>query len=651
MRVIAKYFFAILLLCGAFHSTSAQSAEPPPLSVYGDLPEVETVALSPSGNRLATVMTVNGQRVLLMLTSELDQLQTMPLLNEKIRSMEWIGDDRLALVFSQTKTLGPEFVTSQFEFFHAVILSASNGEERRVVFDKDVTMLNAVFGTYGTRNVDGKWIAYFGGVERTRGARDYVMESGAPALFAVDVEKHDWRRIADRGGDGESRRWLLGPNGSVAATFSIQSRDGRWSIKAPGGVTLASGVAKQGNVGLTALGQNGDTVIYSEENPDDRIYRLFEVPLDGSKKPHEFARADEFQRLFTDRATGRLLGFLPTGAEQRPKFYAPEHQAAVNGIYKAFPGLHVDLMDWTPGLSRVLLRTSGNGDSGTWYLVDLAQKKATAIGYERIAVGPEQVGPISKVDYKAGDGMDLDGILTLPPGREAKNLPIVLLPHGGPHSHDEKVFDWWAQAFASRGYAVFQPNFRGSTNRDEAFMEAGFGQWGRTMQSDISDGIAELAKQGIVDPKRACIVGASYGGYAALAGVTLQQGIYRCAVAVAPVTDLSSLFSDEMKDGGQAGMLKRSLIEELGPRSGFDEVSPRRFAARADAPILLIHGKDDTVVPFDQSTKMVNALKDAHKPYEFLEMKEEDHWLSRAATRKQMLDAAVTFVQKHNPAD
>lgn len=651
MPRIAKYFFAVLFLLGSAQAIQAQTAAPPPLSVYGELPEVETVALSPSGNRLATVMTINGQRTLLMLTSDLDPLQTMPLKDEKIRSMDWVGDDRLALVFSQTKTLGPEFVASQFEFFHAVILSATNGEERRVVFDKDATMMNAVFGTYGARKVDGKWTAYFGGVERTRGARDFVIESGAPALFAVDVEKHNWRRIADRGGDGESRTWLLNADGAVAATFSIQSRNGNWSIMAPGGLALARGTAKQGNVGLAALGQNGDTLLYIEENPDDRIQRLFEVPLDGSTKPHEFARADEYQRLFTDRVTGRLLGYMPTGAEQRPKFYAPEHQATANGIYKAFPGLHVDLIDWTSDLSRVLLRTSGNGDSGSWFLVDLAQKKATAIGYERIAVGPKQVGAISKVDYKAGDGMDLDGILTLPPGREAKNLPVVLLPHGGPHAHDEKVFDWWAQAFASRGYAVFQPNFRGSTNRDEAFMEASFGQWGRAMQSDISDGLAELAKQGIVDPKRACIVGASYGGYAALAGVTLQQGIYRCSVAVAPVSDLSSLFSDEMKDGGQTGMLKRSLLEELGPRSAFDEVSPRRHAAKADAPILLIHGKDDTVVPYDQSTRMRDALKSAGKPYEFVEMKEEDHWLSRAATRKQMLEAAVAFVQKHNPAD
>src|SRR5690606_14537839 len=237
---------------------------------------------------------------------------------------------------------------------------------------------------------------------------------------------------------------------------------------------------------------------------------------------------------------------------------------------------------------------------------------------ERPLIGEELVGPVSAFEYTAADGLEMDGVLTLPPGLEPANLPLVVMPHGGPRLHDEVEFDWWAQAFASRGYAVFQPNFRGSTNRDSAFVRAGNGEWGRKMQTDISDGVAALARQGIVDPARACIVGASYGGYAALAGVTLQQGLYKCAVAVAPVADLGSLFADEGGTSNRSGMLRRSLLEELGPRSGFDAISPRRQAARADAPILLIHGRDDTVVPFDQSDNMAHALRAAGKPYKLV---------------------------------
>jgi dipeptidyl aminopeptidase/acylaminoacyl peptidase len=261
------------------------------------------------------------------------------------------------------------------------------------------------------------------------------------------------------------------------------------------------------------------------------------------------------------------------------------------------------------------------------------------------------VGPISLIDYKAADQQEMDGVLTLPPGREARNLPVIVLPHGGPHARDEPEFDWWAQAYASRGYAVFQPNFRGSTGRSDAFRNASANEWGRKMQTDISDGLAELARRGIVDPKRACIVGASYGGYAALAGVTLQHGIYRCAVAVAPVADLDLLVDTEVRDSGHSAMTVRAYREDLGDPKGYDVVSPRRHAAQADAPILLIHGKDDTVVSFRHSESMAGALRAAGKPYEFVVLKHEDHWLSVSDTRSQMLAESMRFVQKYNPAD
>jgi len=171
------------------------------------------------------------------------------------------------------------------------------------------------------------------------------------------------------------------------------------------------------------------------------------------------------------------------------------------------------------------------------------------------------------------------------------------------------------------------------------------------MQTDLSDGVAWLAEQGIVDPKRACIVGASYGGYAALAGVTLQQGKYRCAVAVAGVSDLELFFNREYRESGDSKDLREGWLEMMGPRNQLSQVSPRTFASATNAPVMLIHGRDDTVVPFEQSQRMADSLKDAGKPDEFVELQGEDHWLSRSATRKKMLQSAVAFVQKNNPAD
>ncbi|WP_254515039.1 S9 family peptidase [Novosphingobium sp. G106] len=367
--------------------------------------------------------------------------------------------------------------------------------------------------------------------------------------------------------------------------------------------------------------------------------------------PKEVLADADIERTYVDPNNGQLLGYLERGAPSKPVLFDPRQQAIISRVYQAFPNRDLRIVEWTPDFSHFLVHTSGNGDSGTWYVVDVTGRRADPVGYDYPMIATENVGPVSKVTYQAADGLEMDGILTLPPGGVTKNLPVVLLPHGGPTAYDPVAFDWWAQAFASRGYAVFQPNFRGSTNRGDAFRRAGNGQWGRKMQSDISDGLAELAKRGLVDPKRACIVGASYGGYAALAGVTLQHGLYRCAVAVAPVSDLSDMYLTDLRVSGGSNMLKNSLRESLGNPSTFAEVSPRKRAAQADAPILLIHGKDDTVVPFKQSSAMADALKDARKPYELVVMPNEDHWLSRSATRQQMLEAAVAFVEKNNPAN
>jgi dipeptidyl aminopeptidase/acylaminoacyl peptidase len=266
------------------------------------------------------------------------------------------------------------------------------------------------------------------------------------------------------------------------------------------------------------------------------------------------------------------------------------------------------------------------------------------------------MGEVRVIDYRAGDGLAMKGILTLPPGQPGSNLPLVVLPHGGPEDLDQVGFDWWAQAFATRGYAVFQPNFRGSSGHGTEFRNAGFGQWGRRMQTDISDGVAALAQQGIIDPKRACIVGASYGGYAALAGVTLKHGLYRCAAAYAGVTDPDEMLQFAYRKWGEQARSDlrywRSYLLGADAKTSSvpDDISPLARAAEADAPILLIHGMDDTVVPIDQSKHMEAALSRAGKSVELLTLKGEDHWLSRSSSRLQMLKAMVGFVEKYNPA-
>lgn len=635
-------FFAVTV-----ETSAAQTA--PPLDSYGDLPNVEDMSMSPSGEFLAVAGKIEGDRRVVILDAERQLRAAHNIGDIKFDSVTWAGEEFAIVRLRDTVKLSYDFTASKAELSSAAIIPTDGGDVKGA-FGDTPAIANLVMGYYGTRLIDGEWYGYFGGLKYRRVSKlGYAFDHGRPSLFSVNLEKNRPDQVAAAAPEGYSRDWLLDEKGHVAAILQISSQTGKWEIRNERSQEIASGLQQTGNISLLSFGGDGSSVIYEFEDADQEAVHWMEVPLAGGA-PNEILTDVDVRRFYVDRTNGRLMGYLPDGSDKAVLF-DPEKQAILNKVYRAFPAVQTSVVEWTPSFSRFLVHTSGNGDSGTWYLVDIGQLKADPIGYDRPLVGPNDVGPISIVEYTATDGLGMDGVLTLPPGREPKNLPVIMFPHGGPSSHDEAKFDWWAQAFASRGYAVFQPNFRGSTNRDVAFRRAGFGEWGRKMQSDISDGLAALAERGIVDPSRACIMGASYGGYAALAGVTLQQGLYKCAVAVAPVSDVKLMYDTDRREANDIKVLKRSLIEALGDPHNYNDISPRRFADRADAPILLIHGKDDTRVPFKQSRLMADALDDAGKPYEFVVLDEEDHFLSRPSTRKQMLETAMRFVQKYNPAN
>ncbi|MBW8752592.1 MAG: S9 family peptidase, partial [Sphingomonadales bacterium] len=513
------------------------------------------MAISPSGKGLAVVGRVSGQRQLVVIGDDHKVRASAPLGDAKLRYVTWAGEDRVIAVTSRTQDLGPDFTQAKHEFYGAILVPL-DGTKPQLVYGSTPSIAHAIFGNYGVRFVDDKWTGFFGGVEYkpTADHIGYEFDNGRPALFGVDLKNNRPRKVARAPSESSWRHWLVDGTGNVTATLDINSATGRWQILGATGAALASGNDPTGDVNLVCFGRDGSTVIYSLENDASGETHWYELPLAGGTPKEILADAD-IERLYIDSTNGRMLGYLQKGAPPKPVLFDPAQQAIFGRVYRAFPKLNLRIVEFTPDFSHFLVHTSGVGDSGSWYVVDVANRRADPVGNDYPLIGAEQVGPISTVTYHATDGMELDGILTLPPGKPARNLPMIMLPHGGPHSHDEASFNWWAQAFASRGYAVFQPNFRGSTNRGDAFRRAGYGQWGRKMQTDISDGLAELARQGIVDPKRACIVGASYGGYAALAGVTLQHGLYRCAAAVAPVSDLSDMYWTDYRESGDNKMV------------------------------------------------------------------------------------------------
>jgi dipeptidyl aminopeptidase/acylaminoacyl peptidase len=391
-------------------------------------------------------------------------------------------------------------------------------------------------------------------------------------------------------------------------------------------------------------------MLVHDRNDQSDVTEEFPIaPHSAATKLFESTPVEEY---LTDPATGLLLGGQFTG-EKGFVLFDTKLQRRLDAARKAFAAYQFTLESYSSNMAKMVVKTDGGDDPGTFWLIDMATGKAEDLMSAYPDVDPKDVGPTRMFAYTAADGLPLEGVLTLPAGSTGRNLPLVMMPHGGPFDvYDRVGFDWWAQAFASRGYAVFQPNYRGSGGHGVAFEDKGHGEWGRGMLSDMADGITALAKAGIVDPTRACIVGASYGGYAALAGVTIQHGLYRCAVSYAGVSDVGHAMA---RDGTDSETAEGRFVEKMfGVKDPYDpalrKISPLRNAGAADAPILLIHGKDDTRVPIVNSLSMKSALELARKPVEMVTLTGEDHFLSREASRVQTLEASVAFVEKYNPA-
>lgn len=628
----------------------ALAADAPPLEIYGNLPSFDDAAISPSGEHIALILTEGDKRQIVIFDSAMQPIMSMAAGDTKLRSIDWAGDELLLLSYSQTEELPFGFTGNLIEIYRVMIVSVDSKKKPETIFLNKRGIANATFGSYGVRKVDGKWTGYYGGILfKQEGSGSYKFDHGRPALMAVDLERNEPKIASYPASEGAYRDWVVGPNGEIAAQLDFYDRDGSWRIENSKGNTITKGQKPDGRISLLSLGTDGTTAIYSTSDEEGGAQHFYEVALTGGE-PVEILVGKNATSISYNSMTGLMDGYYRESG--LPVFFAKKDQIAAQKILGSFGSGGTTMIDWSDDVSKVIVRRSGEGVAGNWYIVDLPTSGLANLGSERPNLTAEMIGEIRTVDYTAADGLEMDGILTLPPARNAKNLPLVVLPHGGPHSQDDAVFDWWAQAFASRGYAVFQPNFRGSTDQDVTFMRAGYGEWGRKMQTDISDGVAELVKQGIVNPDRACIMGASYGGYAALAGVTIEQGKYKCSASVGGVSNLDTLYrTGYIEKSRRSKLTQKRLLEELGPRESLKTYSPEEQASKADAPVLLIHGLDDTVVPFEHSKRMADALKNAGKPYKLVELKGEDHWLSRAETRNQMLKEAIAFVEKYNPAD
>jgi dienelactone hydrolase len=614
-----------------------------PLELLGRLPTVEEVALSPAGTRVALLTTAGGQRVVAVMSLVAGKPGgKVKLGDQKVRLIEWADEDHLMIVTSATTTPVGLFGANH-EWFVLQIFDVPKQKSSPVDFQlRGMRTMNVIAGNPIVRHPGGGTAIFVKGV--------LVEGEGHPLLFRIAPDTLHTDVVA-RGIEWDTN-WLVDEAGAVAAYVDYTDRDQGWSLHLHGsqGMTqIASGTASVEFPFLVGFAPDGASIVVEVPKDDGAVWRPLAVG-DGTWGPPE-AEGKRLTDVLIDRRTARIMGGTRGGSHWPYVFFDPKFQARWDAIVRAFPDARIRLESHADDFSKIIVLVNGPKEGLVYELVDLTTNRADILfeKYEGLGATSE----VRQITYAAADEMQIPAYLTLPRGRAAKDLPLVVLPHGGPAARDTGDFDWWAQALAAEGYAVLQPNFRGS-DLGWSFMSAGFGQWGRKMQSDLSDGVRYLAKQGYIDPKRVCIVGASYGGYAALAGVTLDPGVYRCAVSVAGIADLRRMliWSNDNSSFRNTWTLRYwdRYMGVTGPRdTALATISPIDHLDAVAAPVLLIHGRDDTVVPYEQSSLMLDALQHAHKPVEMVTLKAEDHWLSRSETRLQMLKACVTFIEANNP--
>jgi dipeptidyl aminopeptidase/acylaminoacyl peptidase len=304
---------------------------------------------------------------------------------------------------------------------------------------------------------------------------------------------------------------------------------------------------------------------------------------------------------------------------------------------------------------KYVVSSTSDRDSGTYYLLDPDQRTMEQVLRTRDWLDPDQLSKTTVVRYKARDGLEIPAYLTLPRGRDAKGLPLVAWIHGGPLVRDEWGFNPEVQFLASRGYAVLQPNYRGSTGFGRHHVRASFKQWGQSMQDDITDGVRHLVDSGIVDASRVCIGGGSYGGYATLMGLVKDPKQYRCGISVVGVSDLLwmhelgySDFNSNRPDSAEA-YFALTMGDPKIDRAMLEQYSPRRHADKVEAPVLFVHGADDRRVPIKHAEGMRDALKAAGKPYEWVVYNGEGHGFLKPENRLDYYLKMEAFLAKHNP--
>jgi len=454
------------------------------------------------------------------------------------------------------------------------------------------------------------------------------------------------------------------------------ARIASWKFDLDGHLRLAQRAAENGDTEILRVDDGGFSKIYScsvfeecnalEFNRDgQRVYTLTNhgkdvdlsklVLLDVQSGHEEFVESDPHKRVdlasvFFDPDTDAFIGTSYIDDKVRIAWRDKAHADDYQFLLRKMPGYVVSSIRGTRDGQLWLVTFGSDVEPGVTYLFDRHTKALTFQYRLRESMPREHLAHVRPIRYRSSDGLEIPGYLTLPVGIAPKNLPLVVIPHGGPWSRDTWGYHPSAQFFANRGFAVLQPNFRASTGYGKKFLDAGNHEWSRKMQDDLTWGVRHLISQGIADPKRVAIFGGSYGGYATLAGVTFTPNLYAAAVSAVGPSNLITLLNS-IPPYWEAG--RRSLYARVGDpqtpagRAQLAKQSPLNFADRIRTPLMVVQGANDPRVNKSESDRIVIALRDRGFPVKYLVATDEGHGFATPLSNIAMFAEIEEFFAAH----
>ena len=673
-----RYLICGILLVFALstrQSVDAQEAAPPETLDFVGHADYWNPEISPSGKYLAGIRRDGMVDYLIIADLDTDpfKIDGVGMGDYFVNWMEWVTDDRLLvsvsgfLDYRTMKELTREQIFShEYEYIPYTRLVSMDRKGKNIV---------AMFGD--SRRMRGNFS--LGRV--TSFLRDDPRHILMPArmngdldLFKVNILDGSFERVAT--GTDNTILWFVDDAG--VPVFRINSNNRGTVLRVYARDELKNGKVKwkkirsfrfdktsdEENTGIIfrplSPGPTESTyyVLGRAENDDTTSVYLYDFETDTFVKTIKKVEGFDINGALFDDVTGNYLGaFYTTHDKFEIDMVDGAVQAHLAGLNTYFENeVNVIPLQSARNEQRWLIYTNGPRDPGSYHIYDRDEQLVSIVANKRTSLSQTRLAASEVIHYKARDGLELTGYLTRPvEAKPGDALPLVVMPHGGPELRDIFGFDDWAQLYAANGYQVFQPNFRGSGGFGKSFAERGHRQWGRTMQTDIEDGYLHLINHGLAEQNRACIVGFSYGGYAALAAATLTPDLYECVVAMAPVSDPIEFLKWFRREEGRDSEGYRIWVERIGdPRKDKDfilETSPYHQLARVTAPILLTHGKEDTIVPVKQSRRMNKALAQAGKDVTYLELKKSGHSFRPNDEQHQELKAILEFVKKHLPLE